>query len=67
MTNPAKKLLNPKVLELMLTKTRLSKGISYKLRVSRQSEGEAEEVLRLRDMATQSLTGKTKLAMPQIH
>lgn len=55
MTNPAKKLLNPKVLERILSKTPLSRNITYKPRITRLSDADAEDVVRLREMATQSL------------
>jgi hypothetical protein len=39
----------------ILSKARLSKQMSQKLRVSLQSEGEGEEVLKLRQRASKSL------------
>lgn len=61
MTNPAKKLLNPKVLERVLSKTPLSRNITYKPRITRLSDADAEDVVRLREMATQSLITQGRL------
>lgn len=51
----------PRLAELakqVLVKARVSKQISQKLRVSLQSEGEGEEVLKLRELASRSLMGQ---------
>jgi hypothetical protein len=50
--------LKPKVLELIWQKSGLGSHISRHSRVTLQSEGEGEEALRLRDMATQSLCAR---------
>ena len=55
MTNPARKLLNPKVLERVLSKTPLGRNITYKPRITRLSDADTDEVVRLRELAAQSL------------
>lgn len=67
MTNPARKLLNPKVLERILSKTPLSRNITYKPRVTRLSDADAEEVVRLREMAAQSLISQEKLSSTRLN
>ena len=50
--------LKPNVLELIWQKSGFRAQISRHVRVTLQSEGEGEEALRLRDMATQSLCAR---------
>ncbi|WP_083097579.1 hypothetical protein [Pseudophaeobacter leonis] len=50
--------LKPNVLDLIWQKTGFGARISRRSRVTLQSEGEGEETLRLRDMATQSLCAR---------
>jgi len=53
-------LLVPNLLKQALKKSGLAKQMSQKLRVSLQSEGEGEgeDALKLRDLASQSLMGQ---------
>ena len=51
-------LLFPNLLKQALKKSGLAKQMSQKLRVSLQSEGEGEDALKLRDLASQSLMGQ---------
>lgn len=55
MTTLFKKLFHNTAVDLICTRTNLSGAASKKLRTSRPSEGETQETLRLREMATKSL------------
>jgi hypothetical protein len=57
MTPAGKNTLARNILELIWKKSGLSAQISRRVRVTLQSEGEGEEALRLRDLASQSLSG----------
>ncbi|OIQ42571.1 MAG: hypothetical protein BM558_10960 [Roseobacter sp. MedPE-SW] len=51
-------LLVPKLVIQALQKSGLASQMSQKLRVSLQSEGEGEDALKLRDLASRSLMGQ---------
>ncbi len=58
MTGFAKELLVPELVKQVLNKSGLANRVTQKLRVSLQSEGEGEEALKLRDLASRSLMGQ---------
>lgn len=55
MTLIFKKLSQNKAMDLVPSKSVFGGKVSKKLRISRQSEGEAQETLKLREMASKSL------------
>ena len=58
MTGFDKELLVPELVKQVLKKSGLASRMTQKLRVSLQSEGEGEDALKLRELASQSLMGQ---------
>lgn len=59
MTKLAAELLNTQLAKQIWYTVGRGNGTSHGLRVTLQSEGEGEDVLRLRDMAARSLMGQS--------